>query len=338
MVKKKCCVLNFFLLHLLFVLVLSNAFAVSSDSSFHYIHAKRGSVRSAAVKLVFRWIGKGRLKEEVRSKKFDTSYAAAIPKKYFSEITIDTQVVQGRRVLTLSPRTGYTQNKILYLHGGTFLHNISKPHWNLIMALMRKTNATFIVPDYPLAPFQTALNAFEMLRLLYEQLLIQNDSSKIIIIGDSAGGGMGLSFIQELKIDGLPQPQQLIMISPWLDITNSNVDQELLKKDPMLEPDGARVAGKMWAGTLDTRHYLVSPINGDLSGLCPVSVFVGGHDILLNDARKLQSLMQQQQINLNYYEYPAMFHVWIAATFLPEAKVAIGQISELINKPFMKGQ
>jgi acetyl esterase/lipase len=330
--------LKLFLPLLLFVLVLNHTFAKSSDSSIHYIHAKRGSVRSVAVKLVFRWIGKGRLKEEVRSKKFDTSYAAAIPKKYFSEIKIDTQVVLGRRVLTLSPRTDLAPTKILYLHGGTFLHNISKPHWNLIMTLMRKTHATFIVPDYPLAPFQTALQAFDMLDLIYKQLLQENEPSKIIIMGDSAGGGMGLSFIQKLKIEGLPQPQQLIMISPWLDITNSNVDQELLKKDPMLEPDGARVAGKMWAGTLDTRHYLVSPIYGDLSGLCQVSVFIGGHDILLNDSRKLQSLMQQQQINLNYYEYPAMFHVWIAATFLPEAKVAIGQISELINKPFMKGQ
>jgi acetyl esterase/lipase len=307
-------------------------YAQQSDTAILYKHAAPASFKSVLVKAVFRLMGKNSLKEEVRSKKFDTSYAASIPKKYFDEILIDTQIVAGRKVYTLRPKKEPSVTKVLYIHGGTFLHNISKPHWNLIIALMRKTHATFIVPDYPLAPFQTAIDAFRMIEEVYKHLLSITDADNIILMGDSAGGGLALSFVQKLKKEGLPQPQQLIMISPWLDITNPDVDKELLKKDPMLEPDGARVAGKMWAGKLDTKNYLVSPIYGDFNGLCPISIFIGGHDILLGDARKLQSLLKQKHIPLNYFEYPKMFHVWVAATFIKEAKVAMGQISELILK------
>jgi len=297
-----------------------------------YKHAAPASFKSVVVRAVFRLMGKNSLKNEVRSKKFATSYAASIPKKYLDEILIDTQIVANRKVLTLTPKKIPSVTKVLYLHGGTFLHNISKPHWNLVIALMRRTHATFIVPDYPLAPFQSAIDAFKMIEEVYKHLLSIADADNIILMGDSAGGGLAMSFVQKLKKEDLPQPQQLIMISPWLDITNPDVDKELLKKDPMLEPDGARVAGKMWAGKLDTKNYLVSPIYGDFSGLCPISIFIGGHDILLGDARKLQSLLKQKDITLNYFEYPKMFHVWVAATFLKEAKVAIGQISELIDR------
>jgi hypothetical protein len=95
-------------------------YAQQSDTAILYKHAAPASFKSVLVKAVFRLMGKNSLKEEVRSKKFDTSYAASIPKKYFDEILIDTQIVAGRKVYTLRPKKEPSVTKVLYIHGGLF--------------------------------------------------------------------------------------------------------------------------------------------------------------------------------------------------------------------------
>ncbi len=103
------------------------------------------------------------------------------------------------------------------------------------------------------------------------------------------------------------------------------------KKDIMLDVEALIIAGKQWAGTIDTKNFLISPINSSLVGLPPISIFIGGEDVFIADARKFKTIMEQKGISINYFEYPKMFHVWVAATFVSEAKLAIEQISTLIN-------
>ncbi len=255
-----------------------------------------------------------------------------IPKKYLRELDITTTRINDRDVFRLAPKTNKSNNYILYIHGGAYVNNIAVEHWDLIATIIRKTGATIYVPDYPLAPVFTYSESFPIVEQTYTSLLLETSSDNITIMGDSAGGGFALAFAQKLKKDGILQPKQLILISPWLDATMSNPEiKNVEKKDQMLDVEALIIAAKQWAGTIDTKNYLISPINGNMEGLAPISVFIGAKDVFIADVRKFKGILEQKGISINYFEYPNMFHVWIAVTFLNEAKLAIEQISSLIN-------
>ena len=90
--------------------------------------------------------------------------------------------------------------------------------------------------------------------------------------------------------------------------------------------------GNSWCGNLDPKNYLVSPIYGDFSNLPQISLFVGTHDILIADSQKFKKLLESQNIALNYYEYPKLFHDWVMLIKLRESKDALTKMAELINK------
>ncbi len=108
-------------------------------------------------------------------------------------------------------------------------------------------------------------------------------------MGDSAGGGLALALAQKLKKDGMTQPQQIILLSPWLDVTMTNPEfKDREAGDPMLDIEGSQMAGKAYAGRLNTKNYLVSPMYGDLTGLAKISLFTSGKDMLIADVRKFR--------------------------------------------------
>lgn len=250
------------------------------------------------------------------------------PESFFKELTISTKIIRDRNVFVLQEEQteGTT---ILYLHGGGFVFGFSVIHWNFIKAIIKKTKAKVIAPDYPLAPENTYEECFLMLEETYKELVQQNQ--RIILMGDSAGGGLALALAQKIKNEGLKQPEQIILISPWLDLTLS-VDgiEELAKEDCILEVTGLTKAAKSFAGSSPLDDPQLSPINGDLEGLGELSVFIGTKDILLVDARRLKSRVTELGLNINYFEYKNMLHVW-PLLGLPESKLAIEEIVGLIS-------
>ena len=256
---------------------------------------------------------------------------APIPRKFSGVFRVNTAQAKGRNVYTVVPKGHPSGKYILYLHGGAYISNLVSQHWDLIGELVRRTNRTVVVPDYPLAPTYTVADVIPMVEAVYENLLTNTSPDNIVFMGDSAGAGLILTFAQKLKTEGGHQPQQLILLSPWLDVTMTNPGiRALEQKDPMLSVAGLVMAGKAYAGKLDAKNYLVSPIYGSLEGLAKISVFIGGDEVLNADCRKFKSLLAQQGVAINYIEYPDMFHVWGAATFLKEAKCALDQITQLI--------
>jgi monoterpene epsilon-lactone hydrolase len=110
----------------------------------------------------------------------------------------------------------------------------------------------------------------------------------VTIAGDSAGGGLALGLAQALPDAGLPQPERIVLLSPWLDLTLSHPDLPAVEEhDPWLSSVGLRVAGEAWAGGDDPTQPRLSPGNGQLAGLAPIDVYVGTHEIGLPDGRLL---------------------------------------------------
>ena len=243
------------------------------------------------------------------------------PQSMFLKFDIQIDELFGRNVWNIEPRTELSDKIVIYLHGGSYKYNFMPPHWTFISHISDYLKTRVIAPDYPLAPEYHATDVFALLLNIYSKLIKEGiDPKNISIIGDSAGGGMTLALGQFIREMDLPQPEQLIMPSPCVDVTMSNPEiKEIDKDDPILNIDSIKVAGKEYAGHLDTKHYLVSPIYGDLTGLAPMSLYVGTHDLLVADCRKLYCMVTDLGIEMNYYEYEGLFHVGMLYP-TPEAK------------------
>jgi acetyl esterase/lipase len=151
-------------------------------------------------------------------------------------------------------------------------------------------------------------------------------------MGDSAGGGLALALSQLLLKEGISQPGNIILLSPWLDVTLNNPKIAALKKfDPMLNLKLLIEAGKTYAGDTPTSNYLVSPINGPIQGLGKISIFIGTHELFLPDARKFKARAKREKVDINYFEYPKMNHVFPVLP-IPEARLAMKQIIDIIKK------
>lgn len=229
-----------------------------------------------------------------------------------------------------------TQNKvpmkyILYLHGGAYIHQPSIFHWRFAYQLTEEMPLAVIVPLYPKAPYHTCIESYTKVLLLYRKLVNDVGAENIILMGDSAGGGFALGFAQYLLEKALLQPKQIILISPWLDLTLTNKQVEAYKAlDPMLSAEALRVDGAYYAGQMAPHHYMLSPINGPLKGLAPISIFVGTHEIFLPDVRRLKEKLEAINVKHHYFEYPYMNHIFTTYP-IPEAKKAITQMIELMK-------
>jgi acetyl esterase/lipase len=239
--------------------------------------------------------------------------------------------VNGHNVFTLTPKTERSKSHILYFHGGAYVQGFVKQHWKFLSMLVQQTGCSISAPDYPLAPKFTFVDAFEMITPVYKEIIAESGAVNTILMGDSAGGGFALAFAQKMKSDNVPTPGKIILLSPWLDITLTNPEiQKIDLSDPFLSVKALRKAGLSFAGSTDPSDFRLSPINGPLSGVGEISIFIGSRDILVADARKLNSCAKEEGIPLNYNEYKEMVHVWMLLNFR-ESKQAKRQIVDLIR-------
>lgn len=197
--------------------------------------------------------------------------------------------------------------------------------------LVDALNCTVTAPNYPHAPEYYVHDVFALLLPLYAELAALAGSSNMTVMGDSSGGGISLALAQRLREEGLEQPGNIILLSPWLDATVSNPEiPEIDKIDPFLGVEGLKWGGQVYARNVDQKNYLVSPIYGNLKGLAPISVFIGTRDILFPDCRKLRDRAESDGVAISYHEYEGMLHDWMLVP-LPESKRVLKEIVDRLR-------
>lgn len=220
---------------------------------------------------------------------------------------------------------------VIYLHGGIYVNEIVLPHIIFCDKLAKKVNATVFAPIYPLAPNHTYEETYEIVEKLYNHLLTLDKD--IIIMGDSAGGGLTAAFSEYLAVKGSPQPQNLILISPWVDVSMSGVYDDV-EFDPMSGVEGPREMGKAWAGDLDTKDYRISPLFGEVSKLPKTTLFVGTHEILYSDVVKFYNKLKDNGVEAELNVGEKMNHVYPIYPGVPESKEAFNHIVDVILGKF----
>ena len=227
---------------------------------------------------------------------------------------VEVERFMGRKIFIIRPKSGVeSKKKILYFHGGSYIAEMSNNHWNFIEQLVLDTNMTVIIPDYPLAPKYTYKDVFKMVKPLYKEILEEVDNENLILMGDSAGGGLSLALLEEMAEENYELPGKTILISPWLDAKLENPEIEVVQKlDKELNKDTLKIAGIAYAGGEENlNNFLVSPIKGDISKLKNVIIFTGSNDILTPDMYKLQEKGKKENVEIKINEYQGAGHIWL---------------------------
>lgn len=255
-----------------------------------------------------------------------------IPKVIAFENHVSHSITEGMRVYKISARRHATEKIILYLHGGAYVAQPEIFHWTFVDKIASNTGATVIVPIYPKAPDHTYTEAFSKVLNVYKKLAAKAAPKDLVIMGDSAGGGFALALAQVLAKKRLPQPGNIILISPWLDVSMTNPVIPLYEdNDKMLSVYGLKRFGLAWVGGADVKNPMVSPVYGELGGLGKITLFIGTHEVLLPDCRKLRDRAAEAGIEMNYYETAHLGHVFPLYPALPEADWAIDIMTEVIS-------
>ncbi len=243
------------------------------------------------------------------------------PASLFRQFAVEVSEQDGQRIYTVrSRKPGPPRGQILYLHGGGYVNPPAFLHWWFIAKLVRTLGVECTVPRYPLAPEHTCETGIGFAGDVYRQLLDQHGPDHLLVMGDSAGGGLAVAMLQQAKT----MPAGLILNSPWLDAGVSDPSQvEIERHEWLLNRLTLRTWGKWWGGSRDLSDPLVSPLFGDLSNLPPTLMFAGSADILVADARRLAAAAPDK---VRYIEEEGLMHVYPVMPFFPETRRAWTEI------------
>lgn len=220
---------------------------------------------------------------------------------------------------------------VFYLHGGAYFMDITNAHWKLLKKLVDGADVRLIVPAYRLLPFATYREAFDLVVPLYREYREANPDQKVILMGDSAGGGLSLAVTEQFKADGIILPDELILLSPWVDIAMDNEQiGKYESRDPFLSVQTLSVCAEKWMDGLDAHDWHVSPIYGDLKGIRNVTVFVGTSEIFFPDVTKFFRMLDRDPSN-ELLVGDEMNHVYPLFP-IPEAKYAVNKILQTVAR------
>lgn len=209
-----------------------------------------------------------------------------------------------------TPPSHRKQDAILYLHGGVFLLGSARAYRHFVGHIAARSQVRAFVADYRLAPEHPFPGAHDDARTAFRDLADQYGARHVAIVGDSAGGGLALSLLQDER-----DAHFGVLLSPWTDLalTGPSMDSKA-GDDPLLSRAGLDAAARQYLGDHDRRDPRVSPLYGVARGTPTIQVHVGTSEVLLDDSLRLKDL---DHIEVNVWE--DMPHVFPSSIGMFEA-------------------
>jgi len=225
---------------------------------------------------------------------------------------------------------------ILYLHGGGYVMGSINTHRAMVARISRVSQARALALDYRLAPEHPFPAAVDDATAAYRWLLAQGyKPNRIVIAGDSAGGGLVLAALVALRDANVPLPACAVPISPWTDMEGTGASMKTnAARDPMV-PTGGNSGlfsmAKAYVGSEDPKNPLASPLYADYRGLPPLLIQVGDTETLLDDSTRVAERAKAAGVKVELEVWDEMIHVWhVFAKLLPEGQQAIERIGRYV--------
>src|SRR3984957_4737135 len=248
-----------------------------------------------------------------------TVTAAALGGVPTAEITVDG--IEPRHV-------------VLYFHGGVYVMGDAASAAGLAAQIGRRTQAKVISVDYRLAPEHPYPAAVDDALAAYQALLEGGTApADIAFAGESAGGGLAIATLVNARDHGLPLPAAAFVMSPYADLTLSGTTLDTKSKvDPLLSREALQARVGDYTSGQDPALGLISPIFADLSGLPPLIIQAGTHEVLLDDAIRLARQAATADVEFTHDIPPGVPHVFQAYhPILDEAAAALDRAGSLLS-------
>lgn len=222
---------------------------------------------------------------------------------------------------------------VLYIHGGGYVTCSPASHRDAIPRIAHATGARVIAPYYRHAPEHPYPAALEDVLSVYRALLRQGSSpDRVVVGGDSAGGGLTLALMLRLRQEGAPLPRAAFLISPWVDLSTP---REALRGVAPLDYLGADLLAdnaRAYAGMHPLTDPLISPALADLSGLPPLLVQSGEWELLLAQQSELVLRARNAGVEVQHHTEPGMLHAYTCfAGILPQGRAALAAIGAFVR-------
>jgi epsilon-lactone hydrolase len=227
-----------------------------------------------------------------------------------------------------------TRHVVMYFHGGVYVLGDAFLAADLASQVGRRTSAKVISVDYRLAPEHPYPAAVDDALAAYEALLRSGTAAwDIAFAGESAGGGLAIATMINAREHGLPLPTAAFVMSPYVDLTLAGATMETKREaDPLLSPEALRTRVTDYTASQDASLGLISPIFAELSGLPPLIIQVGSHEVLLDDAIRLAAVAASADVEVTLDITPGVPHVFQAYhAILDEAVEALDRAGRLLS-------
>jgi acetyl esterase/lipase len=226
---------------------------------------------------------------------------------------------------------------VLYFHGGVYVLGDAFGAADLASQIGRRTRAKIISVDYRLAPEHPYPAAVDDALAAYEALLQNGTAPKdIAFAGESAGGGLAIATLVNARDHGLPLPAAAFVMSPYVDLTLAGTTMETKREvDPLMSQENLQSRVADYTAGQDAALGLISPIFADLSGLPPLIIQAGTHEVLLDDAIRLARQAATADVEVTLDITPGVPHVF--QTFYPildEATAALDRAGLFLSAQF----
>jgi epsilon-lactone hydrolase len=234
----------------------------------------------------------------------------------------------------VEPRPRAPSTVVLYLHGGGYFCCSPKTHRQVIIETARAFDAPVYGLDYRLAPEHPFPAAVEDADAAYRWLLKKHPGAKIVLAGDSAGGGLAVATAAAMRDAGLQRAAAIVGFSPWTDlaVTGASVEGNA-RRCAMFTPKGVRAGATLYVSDADAKDPRASPLYADLKGLPPMLLFASRDEILLDDTVRLAERAKKAGVDVELILRDKLPHVWpIFVRFLPEGKEALALVTKFAHR------
>jgi len=251
-----------------------------------------------------------------------------------ADVTVTAAELGGVRTAEITVDGIETDHVVLYFHAGVYVLGDAFLAADLASQVGRRTRAKVISVDYRLAPEHPYPAAVDDAFAAYEALLRNGTApSDIAFAGESAGGGLAIATLINAREHGLPLPAAAFLMSPYVDLTLAGTTMRTKQEvDPLLSLESLRPRVTDYTAGADAASGLISPIFADLSGLPPLIIQAGSHEVLLDDAVRLAGQAATADVEVALDITPGVPHVFQAYyAILDEATTALDRAGQLLS-------